>query len=56
VPQGSDENTCADLQNTTPVDESVVKPSENAYPKPKAAAPMHHKKAAGTAPAAAPQQ
>ena len=58
VPQGSDENTCADLQNTTPVDESVVKPSENAYPKPKAAAPMHHhKKAAATAPAAAaPQQ
>jgi hypothetical protein len=56
VPQGSDENACADLQNTTPVDESVVKPSENAYPKPKAAAPMHHKKAAGTAPAAAPQQ
>jgi outer membrane protein OmpA-like peptidoglycan-associated protein len=58
VPQGSDENTCADLQNTTPVDESVVKPSENAYPKPRAAAPMHHhKKAAGTAPAAAaPQQ
>jgi outer membrane protein OmpA-like peptidoglycan-associated protein len=58
VPQGSDENTCADLQNTTPVDESVVKPSENAYPKPKKAAPMpHHKKAAaGAAPAAAPQQ
>ncbi|MGA2687309.1 MAG: OmpA family protein [Candidatus Korobacteraceae bacterium] len=57
VPQGSDENACADLQNTTPVDESVVKPSENAYPKPRAAAPMHHhKKAAGTAPAAAPQQ
>jgi hypothetical protein len=26
VPQGADENTCADLQNTTPVDESVVKP------------------------------
>jgi hypothetical protein len=40
------------------VDESVVKPSENAYPKPKAAAPArHHKKAATTAPAAgAPQQ
>ena len=33
VPQGADENACADLQNTTPVDESVVKPSENAYPK-----------------------
>ena len=35
VPQGADENACADLQNTTPVDESVVKPSQNAYPKPK---------------------
>ena len=46
VPQGADENACADLQNTTPVNESVVKPSENAYPKPKKAAPMHHKKAA----------
>ena len=31
----------------SPVDESVVKPSENAYPKPKKApAPKHHKKAA----------
>jgi outer membrane protein OmpA-like peptidoglycan-associated protein len=59
VPQGADENACADLQNTTPVDESVVKPSENAYPKPKKAAMApahHHKKAAGAAPAAAPQQ
>ena len=37
VPQGADENACADLQNTTPVDESVVKPSENAYPKPRKA-------------------
>ena len=57
VPQGADENACADLQNTTPVDESVVKPSENAYPKPRnaAPAPRHHKKAA-EAPAAAPQQ
>jgi len=55
VPQGADENACADLQNTTPVDESVVKPSENAYPKPKKAAPMHHKKGAA-APAAAPAQ
>ncbi len=56
VPQGADENACADLQNTTPVDESVVKPSQNAYPKPKkAAAPMHHKKGAA-APAAAPAQ
>jgi hypothetical protein len=58
VPQGADENACADLQNTTPVDESMVKPSENAYPKPKKmAAPMHHhKKAAAMAPAATPQQ
>ena len=57
VPQGADENnatTCPDLQNTTPVDESVVKPSENAYPKPRKAAPVHHHKKA--APAAAPQQ
>jgi len=55
VPQGADENACADLQNTTPVDETVVKPSENAYPKPRNAAPArHHKKAA--APASAPQQ
>ncbi len=57
VPQGADENACADLQNTTPVDESMVKPSENAYPKPKkAAAPMHHHKKGAAAPAAAPQQ
>jgi outer membrane protein OmpA-like peptidoglycan-associated protein len=55
VPQGADENACADLQNTTPVDESVVKPSENAYPKPRKAAPVHHKKGAA-APAAAPAQ
>ncbi len=54
VPQGADENACADLQNTTPVDESVVKPSENAYPKPRTAAPMHHHKKAAAAPA--PQQ
>jgi outer membrane protein OmpA-like peptidoglycan-associated protein len=53
VPQGADENACADLQNTTPVDESVVKPSENAYPKPKKApAQKHHsKKAAAEQPA-----
>ncbi|MGA2903131.1 MAG: OmpA family protein [Candidatus Korobacteraceae bacterium] len=57
IPQGADENACADLQNTTPVDESMVKPSENAYPKPRMAAPMHHhKKAAAMAPAATPQQ
>jgi outer membrane protein OmpA-like peptidoglycan-associated protein len=55
VPQGADENACADLQNTTPVDESVVKPSQNAYPKPKkAAAPMHHHKKGAAAPADAP--
>jgi hypothetical protein len=57
APQGADENKCADLQNATPVDESVMKPSENAYPKPKKAAPVHHhKKAAAPAPAATPQQ
>jgi outer membrane protein OmpA-like peptidoglycan-associated protein len=33
VPQGADENTCTDLQNTTPVDKSTVKSSEDAYPK-----------------------
>ena len=54
-PQGADENASPDLQNTTPVDESVVKPSENAYPKPRNAAPAHHHKKAA-APAAAPQQ
>jgi len=42
VPQGADENACADLQNTTPVNESAVRPSENAYPKPKPVAPRHH--------------
>jgi len=42
VPQGADENACSDLQNTTAVDESMVQPSENAYPKPRAAAPAHH--------------
>ena len=42
VPQGADTATSPLLQNTTPVDESVVTPSENAYPKPKTAAPMHH--------------
>jgi outer membrane protein OmpA-like peptidoglycan-associated protein len=50
IPQGANEATCADLQNTTPVDENVVKPSANAYPKPRTAAPArhHHKKAAAT--------
>ena len=58
VPQGADENACADLQNTTPVDETKVMPSENAYPKPRTAAPAHHHHAAKAAPAAgaAPQQ
>ena len=58
VPQGVDENACADLQNTTPVDESVVKPSENAYPKPRNAPAMHHHKKAAPAgdAGAAPQQ
>ena len=46
VPQGADTATCSLLQGTTPVDESVVTPSENAYPKPKTAAPMHHHKKA----------
>ena len=51
VPQGANENdatNCAPLANTTQVDESVVTPSENAYPKPKKeAAPAHHHAAAG---------
>jgi len=58
VPQGADENTCADLQNTTPVDESVVKPNQKVWPRGAEAKPApvhhHHKKAA--APAATPQQ
>ncbi len=48
VPQGADENACTDLQNTTPVDESVVKPSENAYPK---AATMRRAHQGASAPA-----
>ncbi len=55
VPQGADENACADLQGTTQVDESVIKPSENAYPKPRHAPAMHHHKQAAPA-GAAPQQ
>ena len=52
VPQGADENArTADLQNTTPVDESVVKPNQKVWPKgtnPAKPAPAHHhKKAAG---------
>ncbi len=46
VPQGADVATAPLLQGTTPVDESVVKPSENAFPKPHAEAPAHHHKAA----------
>lgn len=52
IPQGADVNACANLQNTTPVDESVVKPSENAYPKPPSAAPTHHRAKKAAAPAA----
>ncbi len=52
VPQGADTATSSLLQGTTPVDESVVTPSENAYPKPKTAAPMHHHKKAAAAGAA----
>jgi len=57
VPQGVDENTCADLQNTTPVDESVVKPNQKVWPRGAGAmpAPTHHRKKAA-APAATPQQ
>jgi outer membrane protein OmpA-like peptidoglycan-associated protein len=46
IPQGADAATAPILQGTTPVDESVVKPSTNAYPMPHVAAPKHHKKAA----------
>jgi OmpA family len=46
VPQGANTATSSLLQGTTPVDESVVTPSENAYPKPKTAAPTHHHKKA----------
>jgi outer membrane protein OmpA-like peptidoglycan-associated protein len=56
VPQGADESKCADLQNTTPVDESVVKPNQKVWPRgagaASAPAPHHKKKAA----AATPQQ
>ncbi len=44
--QGTDENACSDLQNTTPVDESAVQPSENAYPRPRTAVPSRHHAAA----------
>ncbi len=57
VPQGADENKCADLQNTTPVDESVVKPNQKVWPRGAGVkpAPMHHRKKAA-APANPPQQ
>ena len=49
VPQGADINTAPLLQSTTPVDESVVTPSQNAYPKPRTEAPArHHRKQAVT--------
>jgi len=51
-PQGADVNASPDLQNTTPVDESVVKPSENAYPKPRNAPAVHHHKKSAAAGAA----
>jgi hypothetical protein len=51
LPQGADSASCPLLQGTTPVDESVVKPSENAYPKPRTTAPTHHR-AKKAAPAA----
>jgi hypothetical protein len=56
VPPSADINTAPLLQGTTPVDESVVTPSENAYPKPKTAAPMHHHKKAAEKPAEKPAQ
>ena len=37
VPQGADVSSSALLQSTVPVDETKVKPSNNAYPKPKSA-------------------
>jgi len=52
VPQGADTASAPLLQGTTPVDESMVTPSENAYPKPKTAAPEHHHKKSAAAGAA----
>jgi OmpA family len=47
VPQGADINTAPLLQGTTAVDETTVKPSQNAYPKPRKAVPArHHRKGA----------
>ena len=60
VPMGADENTCTDLQSTTPVDESMVKPNQKVWPRGTGAMPAkprHHKKAAAPAgEAAAPKQ
>ena len=55
VPQGADVKTCADLQNTTPVDESVIKPNQTKWPTGNVPPekPSHHSKKKG---AAAPQQ
>ena len=56
VPQGANEQTDPVLQGTNAVDETAVTPSENAYPKPHNAAPMHHHKAAAKKKEAAPAQ
>ncbi len=45
VPQGADETSaqnCPQLQNTTPVDESVVKPNQKTWPRGEQAAPAPH--------------
>jgi outer membrane protein OmpA-like peptidoglycan-associated protein len=49
IPQGADAAAAPILQGTTPVDESVVKPSTNAYPMPHTAAPKHKKAKAAPA-------
>ena len=50
VPQGANESTCADLQNTTAVDESVVKPNQTKWPTGNVPpAPVHHSKKKGAA-------
>ena len=51
IPQGADVASAPILQGTSQVDESVVKPSTNAYPKPHTAAPRHHARKAAAAPA-----
>jgi OmpA family len=56
VPQGADENSaqnCPQLQNTTPVDESVVKPNQKTWPRgEQAAKPAPHHRAKKAAPPA----